>query len=133
MSEFLSSGRNRILAAAIAFVVVVLAAGGGYYVWSQSKTGSGQQVASLAEAGVCKAAVARARDYGVLPPDAAKTGERNEDANNPSRVTCNAQASNGTFKLVADVACDDANKSECLILQKVMSSSGTALFDAQNI
>ena len=133
MSEFLSSGRNRILVAAIAFVVVVLAAGGGYYFWSKSASSSGQEVASLSEAGICKAAVARARDYGVLPPDAQKVGEKSVSDTDPNRVTCNAQANSATFTLIATVPCDDAKDDKCLMLQKVTSADGKALYDTQDI
>ena len=131
MREFLSSIQGRITLA-IAALVVVAAAGGGYYYWSQSHGGSAQ-VASLSEKGVCKAAVARARDYGVLPPDAEKVGEKAVSDSDPNRVTCDAQANNATFKLTATVPCDDANDDKCLMLEKVTTSDGKALYDTQNI
>ncbi|HEY7977180.1 MAG TPA: hypothetical protein VID67_03225 [Rhizomicrobium sp.] len=130
MNEFLSSSRNRMALAAAA-VVVVLAAGGGYYVWSQNT--SNLKVASLAEAGICKAAVERARDYGVLPPDAQKVGEKSISDSDPNRVTCSAQADNATFTLVADVSCDNAKDDKCLLLQKVTTADGKALYDTQDI
>src|SRR5690348_13083041 len=98
MSEFLSTLQGRITLG-IAALVVVLAAGGGYYYWSQSHTGS-TQVASLSEKGVCKEMVARARDYGVLPPDAEKVGEKAVSDNDANQITCSAQADNATFKLI---------------------------------
>jgi hypothetical protein len=136
MKNFLSRSSNRLAVAAAAVVVVFAAAGGGYYYLSSehgtAAKHSGQSV-SLAEIGICKAVVARARDYGVLPPDAAKVGERAADEKNPDRVTCSAQANDGTFKLTADVHCDDANADSCLELQKVTNDSGTALYDTHEI
>src|SRR5690348_3927916 len=106
MSEFLSSSRNRAILGAVAVVILVLAAGGGYYVWSRSAPGS--QVASLSDSGVCNAVVAQARAYGVLPPNAQKSGEKSVSDGTPARVTCNAQADNATFTLIANMPCDDA-------------------------
>lgn len=133
MNSFLSDSRKMMLAGA-GIVVILAAAGGGYYfVSAKPHHTSDSQTVSLAELGVCKAVVARARDYGVLPPDAAKSGDRVVDNDNPDRVTCNATANDATFKLTADVKCDDANKDTCLILQKVTDQSGTALYDTHNI
>lgn len=132
MNEFLSNSRNRIALAAVA-VIVILAGGGGYYVWSHNTSGSGTQVASLSEKGVCKATVALARDYGVLPPDAEKVGEKSVSDSDPNRVTCSAEANNATFTLIADVPCDDAKNDKCLLLQKVTTADGKALYDTQNI
>lgn len=127
------SNRVNIAGAAIA-ALLLIGAGGGYYFFSmKSHHAPGSQTVSLAELGVCKAVVARARDYGVLPPDAAKAGDRVVDNDNPDRVTCNATANNATFTLTADVKCDDANKDTCLILQKVTNESGTALYDTHDI
>ncbi|HEY2034068.1 MAG TPA: hypothetical protein VGH02_10325 [Rhizomicrobium sp.] len=133
MSEFLS--KNRIVVAAVAVVVVVLVAGGGYYLWpSKSSSPSGRpQVASIVEAGICKQVVARARAYGVLPPDAQKTGEKSVSDSDPSRVTCSAQANNATFTLIANVPCDNAKDDKCVMLQKVTTADGKALYDTQNI
>jgi hypothetical protein len=135
MNGIFSNSRNRLILASAAVVVVIAAAGGGYYFLSGPGTAAkhGGQSVSLAEIGICKAVVARARDYGVLPPDAAKVGERTTDEKNPDRVTCSAQATDGTFKLTADVHCDDANKDSCLQLQKVTNDSGTALYDTHEI
>ncbi|HEY8947486.1 MAG TPA: hypothetical protein VIM56_01235 [Rhizomicrobium sp.] len=131
MSAFLSTLQGRITLA-VAALVVVAAAGGGYYYWSQSHTGSAQ-VASLSEKGVCKVAVARARDYGVLPPDAEKVGEKTVSDDDANRVTCNAQAGNATFTLIATTPCDNANDDKCLMLQKVTGADGKALYDTQDI
>lgn len=134
MSEFLSSSRNRAILGIVAIVIVVVVAGGGYYFWSRSGAAAGNsQVASLAESGVCKAVVAQARAYGVLPPDAKKSGEKSVSDSDPTRVTCNAQADNATFTLIANVPCDDAKDDKCLLLQKVTKSDGTALYDTQDI
>jgi hypothetical protein len=134
LNSFLSNSRNQLMLGGAAAVVVAALAGGGYYFLSAKPhhTPDSQSV-SLAELGVCKAVVARARDYGVLPPDAAKTGDRVVDNDNPNRVTCNATANNATFKLTADVKCDDADKDSCLTLQKVTTESGTALYDTHEI
>lgn len=133
MSEFLSTSRNRAILGIVAVVIVVLA-GGGYYYWSKSGSVAGNgQVASLAENGVCKAIVAQARAYGVLPPDAKKSGEKSVSDSDPTRITCNAEADNATFTLIANVPCDDAKDDKCLLLQKVTKSDGTALYDTQNI
>ncbi|HUB84106.1 MAG TPA: hypothetical protein VL971_00320 [Rhizomicrobium sp.] len=133
MNSFFSDSRKLALAGAGA-VVILAAAGGGYYFFSaKPHHATGSQSVSLAELGVCKAVVARARDYGVLPPDAAKTGDRVIDNSDPNRVTCEAEANNATFKLTADVKCDDADKDSCLILQKVTDESGAALYDTHDI
>jgi hypothetical protein len=132
MSEFLSTTRGRI-SLAVAVLVVVLAAGGGYYVWSNSHKPGSAQTASLSELGVCKAVIAQARDYGVLPPDAEKAGEKSVSDANPNRVTCNAQAQNATFTLTADIPCDDAKDDKCVQLQKVTGANGHTLYDTHTI
>ena len=133
MNSFFSDSRKLALAG-VGAVVILAAAGAGYYVMTDKpRAQTGAQTVSLAGIGICKAVVARARDYGVLPPDAAKVGARTTDENNPSRVTCDAQADNRTFKLTADVHCDDANKDSCLTLQKVTSDTGAALYDTHEI
>lgn len=126
---------NRTIYMGAAAVVAILAvSGGGYYFLSgKANRASDPQTVSLAEIGVCKAVVARARDYGVLPQDAAKSGDRVVDNDNPDRIVCEATANNASFKLTADVKCDDANKDECLKLQKVITESGTALYDTHDI
>ena len=131
MREFLSTLQGRITLGVVVLVVVA-AAGGGYYFWSQSHSGSAQ-VASLSQNGVCKAVVARARDYGVLPPDAQKSGEKSVSDSDPNRVTCNAQVDNATFTLIADIPCDDAKDDKCVTLQKVTGPNGKALYDTQSI
>jgi hypothetical protein len=132
MSEFLSTTRGRVTLA-VAALVVVLAAGGGYYVWSNSHKPGSTQTASISEQGVCKAIIAQARDYGVLPPDAQKAGEKSVSDTNPNRVTCSAQAQNATFKLIADIPCDDAKDDKCILLQKVVSANGNTLYDTHEI
>lgn len=132
MSEFLS--RNRVIVAVAVVAVIVLAAGGGYYFWSRPSAGSGAtQTASIAEAGVCKQVVSLARDYGVLPPDAQKTGSKSVSDTDPGRVTCSAEANNATFTLTADVPCDDAKDPKCLKLQKVTNAQGEPLYDTHDI
>jgi hypothetical protein len=133
MNEFFSNSRNRMALAAAAVVVILAAGGGGYYVWSHSASAPGVAVASLSETGICKATVALARDYGVLPPDAQKVGEKSVSDSDPNRVTCNAQANNATFTLIATVPCDDAKNDKCLLLQKVTTADGKALYDTQDI
>lgn len=132
MNEFLS--RNRVIVAVAVVAVIVIAAGGGYYFWSKSNSASGPaQTASLSEKGVCVAVVERARDYGVLPPDAEKTGSKSVSDANPDLVTCNAQANNATFTLIATVPCDDAKDDKCLKLQKVTNAQGEPLYDTHDI
>lgn len=133
MNSFLSGSRKLAVAGAAVVVILAVAGGGYYFLSGNAHHTSGSQHVSLAELGVCKAAVARARDYGVLPPDAAKSGDRVVDNANPDRVICNATANDATFKLTADVKCDDANKDSCLILQKVTNESGKALYDTHDI
>lgn len=132
MSEFLS--RNRIGVGIAAVVAIVIIAGGGYYLGWRSPSASGTvQTASIAESGVCKHVVARARDYGVLPPDAQKTGSKSVSDTDPDRVTCNAQANNATYTLIATVPCDDAKDAKCLKLQKVTNAQGEPLYDTHDI
>lgn len=132
MSEFLSTTRGRI-SLAVAALVVVLAAGGGYYVWSKSQKPGATKTASISEQGVCKAIVAQARDYGVLPANAEKSGEKSVSDSDPNRVTCDAQADDATFKLTADVPCDDAKDDKCIQLQKVTGQNGNTLYDTHEI
>jgi len=132
MNEFLSTTRGRI-SLAVAALVVVLAAGGGYYFWSKSQAPAGTQTASIVEQGVCKAVIAQARDYGVLPPDAAKSGEKSVSDSDPNRVTCSAQAQDATFKLTADIPCDDAKDDKCVQLKKVVGANGNTLYDTHDI
>ena len=89
--------------------------------------------ADIAEFAEMRSNSAQARAYGVLPPDAKKSGEKSVSDSDPTRITCNAEADNATFTLIANVPCDDAKDDKCLLLQKVTKSDGTALYDTQNI
>jgi hypothetical protein len=132
MIEFLSSTRNRMILGGAALVVLAGAIGGGYYFSHTEKAADGK-TASIADAGVCNMVVDRARDYGVIPFDAAKAEGKTVDTANPNRVTCNASAQDTKFTLTADVPCDNAKDDACLVLQKVTNSDGASLYNAQNI
>ena len=125
MRNFIS--RNAVILGS-AVVVAVVVAGGGYYWVSQSQTGSDKSV-SLADSDVCALTVDRARDYGVLPFNAKKTDGKTVDTVNSNRIVCGAKTAEASYTLTADVVCDDANKAECLVLQKVTHEDGTSLYD----
>jgi hypothetical protein len=121
--------RNAVILGS-AFVFVMAVAAGGYYWTSTNNAASGKTV-SLAESDVCALAVDRARDYGVLPFDARKLDIKTVDTANPNHVTCGAKSAEASYALTADVVCDDAQKAECLVLQKVTHENGTSLYDTQ--
>ena len=145
---FFAKPRNRMIAIGIAVVVVILAGVGGYFLMGGHGVSSSTEarkviatgdpmlmdaanVAVAAEkGGMCERTVARAQSYAVLPDSATASGSETATQTD-GRFTCSASANGQTFTLTVDKACDDLNDHDCLVLQRVTDSSGTALFARQ--
>jgi len=144
---FLAQPRNRMIAIGVAAVVVIAAVVGGYFLWSGHGTTSTEarkviqtgdpllmdaaNVAVAAEKGdMCERIVTRAESYAIVPDGAAVNGSETE-TQTEGRFTCQASANGQNFTLTVDKACDDLGDHDCLVLQRVTDSSGTALFARQ--
>ena len=76
---------------------------------------------------VCKAAVDRARDYGVIP-GTATAGTEAKQTDVTDRRVCEAQAGDVKYNVTADLTCKDLTKADCLTLYSVESSDGKSTY-----
>jgi len=121
---------------ASAAIVIVLGAAGGYFLFQKggptSMIGSsgGTQSASVepAPGGTCGTALARVRDYGVVPFNSALSGDEDGKRNANGRVECAVAADGQTYSMVVDVSCDNPSDPKCLEIYRVTQGDGNSLF-----
>ena len=99
--------------ATLAAIVVVVIVFGGFF--------------GPSGATICKAAVDRARDYGVVP-FAATAGTEAKKTDVKDRRTCEAQAGDEKYNVTADLTCKDLKKADCLTLYSVARSDGMSTY-----
>lgn len=117
---------------AVAATVVVLGAIGGYFVLSKTGRG-GMQAEQTASAdaqpnGVCGAALARVRDYGVVPFNATLASDAEGTKAENGRIACAARAGEEKYSMLVNVSCSDLNDENCLEIFRVTEGDGNALF-----
>ncbi len=78
---------------------------------------------------LCSQTLARALDFGVLPPGASLAND-SAKANDPDNghYTCQAQGGGGTFTLLIDTSCPGSQDKTCFALDGVKGSDGTWLY-----
>ena len=76
---------------------------------------------------ICKAAVDRARDYGVVPYTAT-AGTEAKKTDVKDRRTCEAQVGDDKYIVTADLSCKDMTKADCLGLYSVQSGDGKSTY-----
>ena len=130
--------QNVAVAAGIAIAVVLVLGVGGYFLFSGGKkpapaaSSSGvaltaEQQAAIAQ-GVCGVAIARVRNYGVLPQSATLSSTEATPGSQPGFESCQAASDGLQYAMVVQVTCQDLSKADCVALDSVKSSDGTALY-----
>jgi hypothetical protein len=120
---------------AIAATVVVLAAVGAYFALGKSgiahKAVRGGTQSASAEAtpdGACGTALARVRDYGVVPYNSTLSGDADGTKNANGRVECAAVHGDQTYSMTVNLNCDNLSDPKCLEIYRVTQGDGNALF-----
>lgn len=121
---------------AIAATVIVLGAASGYFALQKSNidsTGRSSSGAQSADAepsptGTCGKALARVRDYGVVPFNSALSGDEDGRRNENGRVECAVSSGDQTYSMVVNVSCDNPSDPKCLEIYRVTEGNGNSLF-----
>jgi hypothetical protein len=121
-SSAVQKNRPFVLWGAIA-VMVAIAAAGGYFIWGKHSSGS-----AMTGPSVCQTMLARAHDFGVVPPDAALMQPDAVKNEADGRPLCKAQSAGAHYTMTADLICSDMTKQTCLSLYSVHQDDGTSLF-----
>lgn len=120
----------------IAAVVIVLVAGGAWYMLGTSgshkvATAGGDTQSANAEpapGGTCGTALARVRDYGVVPFNSTLSSDTEGTKTDDGRVQCAAASGDKTYSMLVNVSCDDMSDPKCLEIYRVTEGDGNALF-----
>jgi hypothetical protein len=119
---------------AIAAVVIVLGAVGAYFALGtggarKAATGGTETAkAEPAPGGTCGTALARVRDYGVVPFNAMLSGSEDGTKSEDGRIQCAAAFGDQTYSMLVNVSCDDMSNPKCLEIYRVTQGDGHALF-----
>lgn len=121
---------------AIAGAVIVLAAGGVWYTLNMSGshkvagTGGDTRTASVepSPGGACGTALARVRDYGVVPFNSTLSSDTEGTKTDEGHVQCAAAYGDQTYSMLVNVSCDDMSNPKCLEIYRVTQGDGNALF-----
>jgi len=81
---------------------------------------------------MCSATLARALDFGVLPPGASLTSQEAKEGQPEGRYTCEAQGADGKFTLVIDTSCPGSQDKTCFALDSVQGDNGAVLYQRRN-
>jgi hypothetical protein len=79
----------------------------------------------------CSTAVARARDFGVVPGDTRPSGVPDK-TDVRGRYVCAAETSSSKFTVSVDLLCRDVGTESCFSLFNVTQSDGTVLYQRQD-
>jgi hypothetical protein len=120
---------------AIAATVIVLAAAGAYFTLGTPgvghKTAAGGTETANAEPapnGACGTALARVRDYGVVPYDSTLSSDADGKKTADGRVECAATNGDQTYSMTVNLTCDNLSDPKCLEIYRVTQGDGNALF-----
>ena len=118
----------------IAATVVVLAAVGAYFLLAKPgtthKSATGTESASVEPTpdGACGTALARVRDYGVVPFNSTLSSDADGTKTADGRVECAAVNGDQTYSMTVNLNCDDLSDPKCLEIYRVTQGDGNALF-----
>lgn len=120
---------------AIAAVVIVAGAAGAWLslgkggVAHKGTAGDTQSAnAEPAPGGTCGTALARVRDYGVVPFNATLSGDAEGTKGKDGRIACAAASGDQTYSMLVNLSCDDLSNAKCLEIYRVTKGDGNALF-----
>ena len=81
---------------------------------------------------MCAASLARALDFGVLPPGATLVSQDAQEAQPEGHYTCEAQGADGKYTLRIDTSCPNSQDKTCFALDSVTGDNGTVLYQRRN-
>jgi hypothetical protein len=81
---------------------------------------------------MCSATLARALDFGVLPPGATLVSQDAQEAQPEGRYTCQAQGAEGKYTLGIDTSCPNSQEKTCFALDSVTGDNGAVLYQRRN-
>jgi hypothetical protein len=82
---------------------------------------------------MCPAMLARALDFGVLPPGATLVGnDAQESSQNAGHYTCEARANDGKYTLAIDTSCPGSDAKTCFALESVRREDGIMTFQRRS-
>lgn len=81
---------------------------------------------------ICSATLARALDFGVLPPGATLAGQDAQAAQPEGHFTCQAQAGGVKYTLGIDTSCPNSQDKTCFALDSVRRDNGAVLYQRRN-
>lgn len=115
-----------------AALVIVLGAVGAFvaleYGGSKKSQGGTATAESSAPSSTCEAALARVRDYGVVPFDSTLSGDADGKKRDDGHIECGATSGEETYSMLVDLTCDDLSNENCLEIYRVTEGNGTSLF-----
>lgn len=82
---------------------------------------------------ICSAALTDARDYGVVPPDAALVSNEAKKTDLDNRRVCTAQSGNDQYLLTIDVTCDKVSDRACHSLYAVAHADGLSTYQVRSV
>lgn len=120
----------------ICVVAIALVAGGAWYILGANSkhkvaTAGGDTQSASAEptpGGTCGTALARVRDYGVVPFNSTLSGDAEGTKNADGRIQCAATHGDQTYSMTVNLKCDDLSDPKCLEIYRVTQGDGNALF-----
>ncbi len=120
---------------AIAAVVIVAGAAGAWLtlgkggVMNNAAGGAGKSASAEAgSGGACGTALARVRDYGVVPYNAELSSDADGTKEQDGRILCAAASGDETYSMLVNLSCDDLSDAKCLEIYRVTRGDGNALF-----
>ena len=146
------AGSSRPMAVWIAAAIVaVLMIGGGAYWFTRGHHGTttatakkpalvgmlGDNLTALdtvapAQDKLCATTLARALDFGVVPPGATLVSQDASAGQPDGHFTCQAQGSDGKYTLAIDTTCPGSQDKTCFALDTVKRDDGIMLYKRRN-
>jgi hypothetical protein len=126
---------------AIAVVALILVGGGWWWLSHSHKTATAAKrpnlIGSIGDATqaldntrpdddkLCSASLARALDFGALPPGATLSSNEAKAAEAEGRYSCEAQGGDGKYTLSIDTSCPGGQDKTCFALDSIKREDGT--------
>ncbi len=114
-----------LVTATIAASIYVLANWGGKSVSAENRRIADGQLTT----DTCGIALVRAKNFGVLPPNAQLLPDKTAAAADADRATCQARSGSSQYSMIIDFKCQSGPRSPCLRLLKVTDNNGALLFN----
>lgn len=137
-----------IWAAAVTVLVILLAGGGYWWLQHSHKTTVAQKRPNLLGVmgetvtqldntlpdrnKMCPAMLARAMDFGVLPPGSTLASPDAQAAKAEGHYTCQAKAADGAYTIAIDTSCPGTDQKTCFALESVRRQDGIMTFQRRS-